>query len=74
MYSKVIQIYIYIHTHIYVCVYIYIYIYTHTHTHTLYQILFPYRLLQNTEYSSLCCTVGPCWLSSLYVVVCICIR
>ena len=23
---------------------------------------FPYRLLQNIEYSSLCYTVGPCWL------------
>ena len=22
---------------------------------------FPYRLLQNIEYSSLCYTVGPCW-------------
>ena len=36
--------YIYIYT--YVCVYIYIYI--------LFQILFHYRLLQATEYSSLC--------------------
>ena len=36
----------------------------------LLQILFHYRLLQNTEYSSLCCTVGPCWLSILYIVVC----
>ena len=30
---------------------------------------FPYRLLQNIEYSSLCCTVYPCWLSVLYVYV-----
>ena len=30
------------------------------------------RLLQDIEYSSLCCTVGPCWLSILYIVVCIC--
>ena len=29
------------------------------------QIFFPYRLLQNIEYSSLCYTVGPCWLSIL---------
>ena len=36
-----------------------------------FQILFPYRLLQNIEYSSLCCIVGLCWLSILYVVVCI---
>ena len=31
----------------------------HTHTYIL-QILFPYRLLQNIEYSSLCYTVGLC--------------
>ena len=33
------------------------------------QILFPYRLLQDTEYSSLCYTVDPCRLSILYIVV-----
>ena len=33
---------------------------------------FPYRLLQNIEHSSLCCIVSPCWLSILYLVVCIC--
>ena len=52
-----------------------IYTHTHTHTHTyiyFFQILFPYRLLQNIEYSSLCYTVGPCWLSILYIVVHIC--
>ena len=38
----------------------------------LFQILFPYRLLQNIEYSPLCYTVGPCFLSILYTVVCIC--
>ena len=43
-------------THIYVYIYI------------LFQILFPYRLLQNTECSSLCHTVGPCGFL-LYVVV-----
>ena len=43
----------------------YIYIY-------IFQILFPYRLLQNIKYSSMCYTVGPCWLPILYVVVCIC--
>ena len=37
-----------------------------------FQILFPYRSLQNIEYSPLCSTVGPCWLSILYTVVCIC--
>ena len=29
----------------------------------IFQIPFPYILLQNIEYSSLCYTVGPCWLS-----------
>jgi len=32
-----------------------------------FQILFPYRLLQNTEYSSLYYIVGPCCLSVLYI-------
>ena len=36
------------------------------------QILFPYRLLQNVEYSSLCYTLGSYWLSILYVIVYIC--
>ena len=31
-----------------------------------------YRLLQGIEYSSLCCTVGPCCLSVLNIVMCIC--
>ena len=30
-----------------------------------FQILFHYRSLQDTEYSSLCSTVGPCWFSVL---------
>ena len=30
------------------------------------------RLLQSTEQSSLCCTVGPCWLSVLNIAVCTC--
>ena len=37
----------------------------------LFQILFPFRLLQDIEYSSLCYTVGPYGLSILYIVVCI---
>ena len=37
-----------------------------------YLTLFSYRLLQNTEYSSLCYSVGPYYLSILYIVVCIC--
>ena len=42
----------------------------HIHVSILFQILFPFRLLQNIEQSSLCCTVGPCWLSILNVAVC----
>ena len=33
------------------------------HISILFQILFPFRLLKNIEQSSLCYTVGPCWLS-----------
>ena len=36
-----------------------------------FQTLFHYRLLQDTEYSSLCYIAGPCCLSSLYIVICI---
>ena len=43
--------------------YIYVYMYI------LFQILFQYRLLQDTEYSSLCYTTGPYCLSISYVVV-----
>ena len=32
-------------------------------------IFFPFRLLQNIEQSSLCYTVGPCWLSIFNVVM-----
>ena len=51
VYSKVIVLYMYIHIYMYVYLYI------------LFQLLFYYRLLQDTEYSSLCYTVGPCCLS-----------
>ena len=46
--------------------------YTYRHTHILFQILFHYRLLQGIEYSSLYYIIGPCCLSMLYIVVCIC--
>ena len=42
------------------------------HESILFQILFPFRLLHNIEQSSLCYTVGPCWLSILNIVVCTC--
>ena len=38
----------------------------------LFQILFPYRLLENIKYSSLCYIVGPFQLSILFIVVYIC--
>ena len=37
----------------------------------LFHILFHCGLSQDTEYSSLCYTVGPCCLSILYIIVCI---
>ena len=46
--------------------------YTYMCVYMLFQILFHYRLLQGIEYSSLCCTVSPCCLSILYIVMCIC--
>ena len=48
-----------IHVHICVCIYLYI----------LFQILFPYRLLKDSEYSSLCYIVDPSCLSVLCMVV-----
>ena len=44
----------------------------HIHVSILFQILFPFRLLQNIEQSSLCYTVGFCWLAILNIVVCVC--
>ena len=38
----------------------------------LFQILFMFRLLYNTEQSSMCYTVDPCWLSILNIAVCTC--
>ena len=37
----------------------------HIHVSILLQILFSFRLLHNIEQSSLCYTVGPCWLPIL---------
>ena len=37
-----------------------------------FKILFHYSLLQDIDYSSLCYTVGLCYLSILYIVACIC--
>ena len=52
---------------------LYIYICSFSYAFPLF---FPYfiprRLLQNIKCSSLCYTVGSCWLSILCIVVCIC--
>ena len=42
--------------------------FSYTCIYTPFQVLFRYRLAQDTEYSSLCYTVSPCWLSILYIV------
>ena len=57
---------------LYICIYIQIYTYIYTHTHMIFHILFHYGLSQGIEYSSLFYTVGPCCLSVLYIVACIC--
>ena len=53
LYSNAIQLYTHTHTHTHIYIYIYI----------LYHILLHYGLSQDVEYSTLCCTVGPCCLS-----------
>ena len=42
----------------------------HTHVSILLQTPLPSRLPQNSEQSSMCYTVGPCWLSILNIAVC----
>ena len=49
----------------YFCKMIYIYIYI------LFHILFHYSLSQDVEYSSLCYTIGCCYLSIMYIIACI---
>ena len=44
----------------------------HIHVSGFFLILFPFRLLQNIEQSSLCYIVGPCWLSILNIAACTC--
>ena len=51
--------------------YMYVCAYTHTQIYILFQIPFHYRLLKDTEYSSLCYSVGPCFSSIYYILVCI---
>ena len=47
-------------------------IFSYTHTYILLKIIFHYGLSQDIEYSSLCNTSGPCCLSILYTIACIC--
>ena len=42
------------------------------HVHILFHIRLQYGLSQDIENSSLYCTVGPCCLSVLYIIACIC--
>ena len=42
------------YVYMFMCVYIYM--------EYMFQIFFLHRLLQATEYSSLCYTIGPCWI------------
>ena len=44
----------------------------HTHIYILPQTPLPSRLSHNIEQSSICYTVGPCWLSILNISVCTC--
>ena len=41
----------------------------HKYVSTFFQVIFPLRLLQNTEQSSLCYIVGPCLLPTVYIAV-----
>ena len=65
-----------VHTHTYtyvcVCVCVYIYIYICIYTHSLFYIIFPYGLSQETGSRSLCCTAGPHFLSIRNGSVCTC--
>ena len=42
----------------------------YTYTSIYFQILYSFKLLQNTWQSSLCCIVSTCWLSILNIVMC----
>ena len=45
---------------------------THIYIYILFHIIFHYGLSQDIDYSSQCYTVGPCYLSILYIRVCVC--
>ena len=43
------------------------------HIYTFYFIFFSISLSQDIEHNSLCYTVGPCYLSILCIIICICL-
>ena len=45
-------------------------LFIYIHVSILFQILLLFKLLQSIKQSSLCYTVGPCWLSILNIAVC----
>ena len=55
--------------YIYIFIYMCVCIYLHTHTHTLFYFLFHHGLSQDIEYSSQCCTVGPCCSSIVLILL-----
>ena len=55
--------------YVYVCIYVYVYIYIYRGREMFFFMSFPFRLLQNIEFSSLCYTVAPCWLPYVYVCI-----
>ena len=61
-----------IHMCIYICVCVCVCVCVCMSVSIVFQILFPFRLLQNIEQSTLGYTVGPCWLSILNMVVYTC--
>ena len=65
-------IYIYIYIYMYFIYIIYIFSMQIIYIYMYFRFFSPYMLLKNSEYNSMYYTVGPCWLSVLYIVVCIC--
>ena len=56
-----------------ICIYILFHIlYLYVYMYILFHIHFHYDLSQESEYDSLGFTVGPCCLSILYIIVCLC--
>ena len=54
--------------YIYICIHMYVYVHIYIYCFIFFSIIGYY----NVEYSSLCCTVGPCCVSVLCIIVCFC--